>query len=209
LIAPDQFIPFAESTGLIVPLGTWILKQACTDALSWPANTKVAVNISAIQFRSVDLFQLILLILTETGLPPKRRELEITELSLLESRTSILATIRQIKNLGISIALDDFGTGYSSISYLIEFPFDKIKIDKSFVHGCLIRRDCRAVISSLRTLAQGLDILTTAEGVESPEQLEYLRLAGVDLVQGYLFAAPAPLFDFDPWTVSWTALNAA
>jgi EAL domain-containing protein (putative c-di-GMP-specific phosphodiesterase class I) len=175
LIAPDDFIPLAESTGLIVPLGNWILKEACTKATLWPAHTKVTVNISAIQFKECDLFKLILQVLTETGLSPKRLELEITETSLLESEASNLATIRQIKNLGISLALDDFGKGYSSIHYLINFPFDKIKIDKSFTQGCLDRRDYRAVISSVLTLARGLDILTTAEGVESPEQLEYLR----------------------------------
>jgi len=209
LIGPDEFIPLAESTGLIVPLGNWILKQACTEAMAWPAHIKVTVNISAIQFKESDFFKLVLQVLTETGLSPKRLELEITETALLENQASNLATIRQIKNLGISLALDDFGKGYSSIHYLINFPFDKIKIDRSFIQGCLYRRDHQAVISSILTLTQGLDILATAEGVESYEQLEYLRGEGVDLVQGYLFAPPAALAELDPQTVSWFAVDVA
>ena len=146
LIAPDQFIPLAESTGLIVPLGEWILQRACADAASWPAHVKIAVNISAVQFKKGNLFDVILCTLVETGLAPERLELEITETSLLENQEAHLATIRQLKNLGISMALDDFGTGYSSVNYLTNFPFDKIKIDKSFTQGVLNRRDCEAVV---------------------------------------------------------------
>jgi EAL domain-containing protein (putative c-di-GMP-specific phosphodiesterase class I) len=197
LVAPDRFIPLAESTGLIVPLGEWILQRACTDAASWPDHIKVAVNISAVQFSKGNLFEDVLSILARTGLSPGRLELEITETSLLDSQASNLTTMRQLKNLGISIALDDFGTGYSSINYLINFPFDKIKIDKSFTQGCLHRRDCEAVVSSVLALARGLGIVTTAEGVESAEQFEYLRTAGVDLVQGYLFGRPVPLSALD------------
>ncbi len=197
LIAPDQFIPLAESTGLIVPLGAWILQQACADAAAWPAHVKVAINISAVQFSKGNLFDLVLCALVETGLAPDRLELEITESSLLENQAAHLSTIRQLKNLGISLALDDFGTGYSSANYLTNFPFDKIKIDKSFTQGCLARRDCRAVVSSVIALAQGLGIITTAEGVETSEQLDYLRSAGVDLMQGYLFGRPVPLAELD------------
>jgi diguanylate cyclase (GGDEF)-like protein/PAS domain S-box-containing protein len=197
LIAPDRFIPLAESTGLIVPLGEWILRRACTDAASWPAHIKLAINISAIQFKKGNLFQVILRTLVETGLAPDRLELEITETSLLENQEAHLTTIRQIKNLGISMALDDFGTGYSSVNYLANFPFDKIKIDKSFTQGVLNRRDCKAVVASTLALAQGLGTVTTAEGVETEEQLEYLRAAGVDLVQGYLFGRPAPIAQLD------------
>jgi diguanylate cyclase (GGDEF)-like protein/PAS domain S-box-containing protein len=209
LIGPDDFLPLAESTGLIAPLGNWSLKQACTEAMSWPAHIKVTVSISAVQFKECDLFKLILQVLTETGLSPERLELEITENSLRENHASNLATIRQIKNLGISLALDDFGTGYSSIHCLIDFPLNKIKIDKSFIQGCLNRPDYRAIISSVLTLAQGLDILTAAEGVESFEQFEYLRAAGVDFVQGYLFPAPASLTELDPRSVNWSAANVA
>ena len=193
LVGPDRFIPLAESTGLIDQLGEWVLQKACTDAASWPDHVKVAVNISAVQFKKGNLFDLILCTLVETGLAPERLELEITETALLDDQEAHLTTIRQLKNLGISIALDDFGTGYSSINYLTIFPFDKIKIDKSFTQGVLDRRDCRAIVASTLALAHGLGTLTTAEGVETEEQLEYMRNAGVDLVQGYLFGRPVPL----------------
>jgi EAL domain-containing protein (putative c-di-GMP-specific phosphodiesterase class I) len=197
LIAPDKFIPLAESTGLIAPLGEWILRRACIDARTWPADIKVAVNISAVQFKKGNLFDVILCTLVETGLAPERLELEVTETALLENQEAHLTTIRQLKNLGISVALDDFGTGYSSVSYLTAFPFDKIKIDKSFTQGVLSRRDCKAVVASTLALAHGLGTVTTAEGVETEEQLEYMRAAGVDLVQGYLFGRPVPIAQLD------------
>jgi diguanylate cyclase (GGDEF)-like protein/PAS domain S-box-containing protein len=197
LIGPDQFVPLAESTGLIAPLGEWIMRRACADAASWPAHVKLAINISAIQFKKDNLFEVILSTLVESGLAPGRLELEITETSLLENQEAHLTTIRQLKNLGISMALDDFGTGYSSVNYLANFPFDKIKIDKSFTQGVLNRRDCKAVVASTLALAQGLGTVTTAEGVETEEQLEYMRAAGVDLVQGYLFGRPVPIAQLD------------
>ena len=197
LIAPDRFIPLAESTGLIVRLGEWVLQRACTDAASWPAHIKLAVNISAVQFKKGNLFDVILCTLVETGLSPGRLELEITETALLENQEAHLTTIRQLKNLGVSVALDDFGTGYSSMSYLTSFPFDKIKIDKSFTQGVINRRDCKAVVASTLALAQGLGTVTTAEGVETEEQFEYMREAGIDLVQGYLFGRPVPISQLD------------
>jgi len=197
LVPPDQFIPLAESTGLIVPLGEWVLQQACKDAASWPADIKVAVNISAVQFKKGNLFDVILCALVESGLAPQRLELEITETALLENQGAYLAAIRQLKNLGISLALDDFGTGHSSINYLTIFPFDKIKIDKSFTQGVLKRRDYKAVVASTIALAQGLGIVTTAEGVETEEQFDYMRQAGVDLLQGYLFGRPVPASELD------------
>ena len=196
MIAPDNFIPLAESTGLIGPLGEWILEKACADAAKWPAHVKVAVNISAIQFKKGNLFEIILATLVKTGLQPERLELEITETSLLENQEAHLTTIRQLKNLGLSIALDDFGTGFSSINYLTIFPFDKIKIDKSFTKGVLSRGDCKAVVASSLALAKGLGIVTTVEGVETEEQLDYMRAAGVELAQGYLFGKPVPIAEF-------------
>ncbi|HEY3793445.1 MAG TPA: EAL domain-containing protein [Bradyrhizobium sp.] len=196
-VAPDQFIPLAESTGLIVPLGEWVLRQACRDASSWPEHVKVAVNISAVQFRRGDLFDTIFSTLLESGLAPERLELEITETAVLENQEAHLATIRRLKNLGISMALDDFGTGYSAVNYLTIFPFDKIKIDKSFTQGVPNRRDCKAVIASALALAQGLGIVTTAEGIETEEQFDYMRNAGVDLMQGYLFGRPVPVAQLD------------
>jgi len=193
LVRPDLFIPLAEETGLIVPIGEWVLQTACADAARWPEDVTVAVNLSAVQFKRGGLFDVILCALVESGLRPDRLELEITETVLLENEQEFLTTIRQLKNVGITIALDDFGTGYSSLSYLTKFPFDRIKIDQSFTQGMGHRSDCDAVISSVLTLARGLNIGITAEGVETEEQFALLRNAGVDLLQGYLFGRPVPL----------------
>jgi diguanylate cyclase (GGDEF)-like protein/PAS domain S-box-containing protein len=197
LIPPAQFIPLAEETGLIAPLGEWVLQTACRDAARWPAHIKVAVNLSALQFRKSDLLDVILCTLVESGLPPQRLELEITESVLLESETDPLMVIRRLKNIGVSLALDDFGTGYSSLSYLTKFPFDKIKIDKSFTQNLSKRPECTAIIRSVQALASGLNILTTAEGVETEQQLSVLCENGVDLAQGYLLGRPCPLAELD------------
>jgi diguanylate cyclase (GGDEF)-like protein len=193
LVPPDQFIPLAEETGLIIPMGEWILQKACADAAAWPDHITVAVNLSAIQFKRGNLFDVVLCALIESGLRPGRLELEITETVLLANEQEFLTTIRQLKNVGITFALDDFGTGYSSLSYLTKFPFDKIKIDRSFTQGMGSRSDCDAIISSVLTLARGLNISITAEGVETEDQAALLRNAGVDLLQGYLFGRPARL----------------
>ncbi len=197
LIGPDQFIRLAESTGLIVPLGNWVLQRACADATTWPANIQVAVNISAAQLKDANLFDVILCTLVETGLPPDRLELEITETVLTANQEKHLASIRQLKNLGISIAIDDFGTGYSSMTQLTLFPFDKIKIDKSFTQGALTRRDHKAIVESTLLLARGLDLRVTAEGIETQEQLRYMHAAGVDFLQGYMLGRPVALSQFD------------
>jgi diguanylate cyclase (GGDEF)-like protein len=197
LLYPDSFISIAEETGLMEPLGKWILQRACADAASWPDGIKVAVNLSAGQFRTGSLFDTILFALAESGLPPRRLELEITESLLLQDKESNVQVIRQLKDIGITIALDDFGTGYASLSYLLMFPFDKIKIDKTFTHGLLTRADCRAAIASVLTLARGLDIAVTAEGVETASQFELLQANGVDYVQGYLFGRPGPASEID------------
>jgi EAL domain-containing protein (putative c-di-GMP-specific phosphodiesterase class I) len=148
----------------------------------------------------------ILCALVESGLEPDRLELEITETSLLENQEAHLATIRQLKNLGITLALDDFGTGYSSVTYLTNFPFDKIKIDRTFTHGVLERRDYAAVVSSVLTLAKGLDKVTTVEGIETEQQFEYMRQAGVDLAQGYLFSPAVPASELD-FTVRYPSVK--
>jgi diguanylate cyclase (GGDEF)-like protein len=197
LIFPDRFIWLAEESGLMEQLGEWILKRACTDAASWPENIKVAVNLSAAQFQSDKLFDVILCALVESGLPPERLELEVTESILLQNKENYGAMIQQLKNIGISIVLDDFGTGYSSLSDLTRFPFDKIKIDKSFTQGLSNRADCAAVVASVLTLARGLDIAVTAEGVETKQQFELLRAAGVNQLQGYLFGRPCPVAELD------------
>jgi diguanylate cyclase (GGDEF)-like protein len=192
LIPPDRFIPLAEETGLMEVLGEWILDRACRDAMAWPAHIKVAVNLSATQFRSGRLLDVILCALVESGLPPERLELEITESVLMQNTANSNAVLKQLKNIGVSIALDDFGTGYSSLSYLTTFPFDKIKIDKSFTQGLFERSDCAVIVASVLTLARGLNIEVTAEGVETEDQSALLDNAGVNLLQGFLFGRPQP-----------------
>jgi diguanylate cyclase (GGDEF)-like protein len=196
LVGPDQFIPLAESSGLIAPLGDWIIRQACADAARLPDHVKVAINVSAVQFRRGNLFDVISEALRDAGLPPERIELELTETSHLENQETILANMLRLKGLGVAMALDDFGQGYSSMNYLTNFPFDKIKIDKSFTQGALDRNDCAAVVASTLALSRGLGIVTTAEGVENEQQFDYMRSAGVDLVQGWLFGRPVPLAEF-------------
>jgi diguanylate cyclase (GGDEF)-like protein/PAS domain S-box-containing protein len=211
LIFPDAFIPLAEETGLITRIGEWVLRAACAEAATWPAEIKVAVNLSLVQFRKTNLADVVMLTLAETGLSPERLELEITETALIESAAECLPALRQFKNLGITIVLDDFGTGYSSMSQLAMFPFDRIKIDKSFTQNMTKRSACAAIISATLTLAQILDIATTAEGVETEDQYRLLRLAGVTSLQGYLFKRPGPAaeIDFDALYGNPTLENAA
>jgi diguanylate cyclase (GGDEF)-like protein/PAS domain S-box-containing protein len=189
-IPPSEFIKLAEESGLVGPLGEWVLQTACAAAMSWPENVKLSINLSPMQLRRGNLLDVVICALVESGLPPERLELEITESILIESPMEVLPFVRQLKNLGVSIALDDFGTGYSSLSYLTMFPFDKIKIDRSFVENLLTRPECKAIISSVLALGRGLDIAITAEGVETEAQFEVLSSLGVDLVQGYLFGQP-------------------
>ena len=196
LLNGDHFIPLAETTGLMLPLGEWMLQQACKDAATWPTNIKVAINLSAAQFSMGGLFEAVVRALFESGLPPDRLELQIAEIVLSEKEGTHLLTARQLKSLGISMVLKDFGSGYSSTSYLTKFPFDKIKIDKSFIQGVSRRRDCAAVLASVLALANGLDIETIAEGVETQEQFDALRTAGVDFAQGDLFGQTVPLCKF-------------
>jgi EAL domain-containing protein (putative c-di-GMP-specific phosphodiesterase class I) len=193
LIPPDQFIPLAEETGLVVPLGEWVLGRACRDAISWPADIKLAVNLSPVQFKQTDLFDVIETVLYDSGLPPQRLEIEVTESVVLEPGVENSAFMKRLKRLGISLALDDFGTGYSSLSRLTAFPFDKIKIDRSFVSNLTGRNQSSAIISSVVTLARGLDMLVTAEGVETPEQFELLRTLGVNFAQGHLLGRAVPI----------------
>jgi diguanylate cyclase (GGDEF)-like protein/PAS domain S-box-containing protein len=197
LVFPDLFVPLAEETGLIAQIGEWVLRTACAEAVTWPKEVKVAVNLSLVQFRKTSLPDVIMQTLADTGLRPERLELEITETALIESAAQCLPALRQLKNFGITIVLDDFGTGYSSLSQLVMFPFDKIKIDKSFTQNLTKRADCAAIISATLTLAQSLSIETTAEGVETIEQSRLLRLAGVTSLQGYLFKRPVPASEID------------
>jgi diguanylate cyclase (GGDEF)-like protein/PAS domain S-box-containing protein len=192
MVRPDQFIQVAEETGLIVPLGAWILRKACSDAAGWPAHISVAVNLSPAQFRRGDLIETVAGALCESGLPPERLHLEITETVLLQKNAENLAVLHELKKLGVSIVLDDFGTGYSSLSYLKMFPFDKIKIDRSFVAEMDDRADCAAIVGCVIALGRSLGMGTVAEGVETAEQLALLRAAGCREAQGYLFSRPVP-----------------
>ena len=193
LIPPDQFIPLAEETGLIIPLGEWVIRRACDDAMSWPADIKVAVNLSPVQFKQAGLFEMITSALKDSGLPPERLEIEITESVLLERALENHAFIERLRGIGISLALDDFGTGYSSLGSLTAFPFNKIKIDKSFIADLARNHKSMAIICSIVTLASGLDMSVTVEGVETREQYERLKSLGVNFAQGYLMGRPVPI----------------
>ncbi len=198
-VSPEAFITMAEELGLIVPIGAWVVHQACRDAVTWPDHLRVAVNLSAVQFGGPTLFATVENALKESGLPARNLELEITETALLTGDADVIATLNRLRALGLRIALDDFGTGYSSLSYLLRFPFDKLKIDQSFVRDMGTRADCRAIVHSVAELAQTLGIRTTAEGVETPEQLELVREAGCSEVQGYYFDRPKSASDIRRW----------
>ena len=193
LVSPADFIPLAEEIGLIVPLGEWVIRQACTDAAQWPSDIKVAINLSPIQFRSHILVDRIVSALADSGLSPGRLEVEITESVLLAESETTLATLHHLRRLGVRIAMDDFGTGYSSLSYLRSFPFDKIKIDKSFILGLSDESDASVIVKAIVDLGLGLGMTTTAEGVETAELLERVQGLGCIEVQGYYFSAARPV----------------
>jgi len=190
LISPADFIPIAEETGLIVPIGEWVLREACREATRWPGGTSIAVNLSPLQFRSQGLVQAVRNACTAAGLDPSRLELEITESVLLQDSAATLETLRELKALGARVSMDDFGTGYSSLSYLRSFPFDKIKIDRSFVIDVTAREDAAAIVRAIIGLGRSLGMKTTVEGVETDEQLAHVRAEGCDQVQGYVVSRP-------------------
>ncbi|MBJ7375747.1 MAG: EAL domain-containing protein [Sphingobium sp.] len=192
LVSPIDFIPLAEETGLIIPIGEWALHEACRIATTWGDDIRVAVNVSPVQFRSSTLNSIVLQALARSGLEPQRLELEITESLFIDNVEATLASLHSLKVLGVRVALDDFGTGYSSLSYLRSFPFDKLKIDRSFIVDLLANKGATAIIRAITTLADALGIETTAEGVESSEQLDILRSEGCNQIQGYLFSRPIP-----------------
>src|SRR5581483_6125532 len=192
LVTPADFIPLAEETGLIVPIGEWALRQFCAEAAKWPAGIKVAVNLSPVQFRDGGLVATVEAAIAAAGIAADRLELEITEAVLLENSEASLAALHQLRALGVGIAMDDFGTGYSSLSYLRSFPFDKIKIDRSFIRGLDGSKDSVAIIRAISGLGADLGLITTAEGVETGQQLELVRALGCTEVQGYLIGRPQP-----------------
>jgi diguanylate cyclase (GGDEF)-like protein len=190
MIPPAEFVPIAEDTGLIVPIGAWAMRNACAEAANWPDHVRIAVNASPVQFHRGGLNETILLALADSSLPPARLEIEITESIFLEGSEATLRLLHSLRSLGVRIALDDFGTGYSSLSYLQSFPFDKLKIDRSFIQNLLTRQGASAIVRAITELAHALNIETTAEGVEETAQLMELRAHGCSSVQGYLFAEP-------------------
>jgi diguanylate cyclase (GGDEF)-like protein/PAS domain S-box-containing protein len=193
-ISPAEFIPIAEETGLIIPLGEWVLKAACVEAANWPEDIRVAVNISPVQFKNGSLVLTVINALAEARLPANRLELELTEAVLIRDDEAALAMLHQLRDLGVRIAMDDFGTGYSSLSYLRRFPFDKIKIDRSFINGITEDDSSQAIVQAVVNMARSRNITTTAEGVETEQQMELLRALDCSEMQGYLFspARPAP-----------------
>jgi diguanylate cyclase (GGDEF)-like protein/PAS domain S-box-containing protein len=197
LVLPSEFISLAEETGLIIPIGDWVLRTACIDAARWPDDIHVAVNISPAQFKNRNLVASVSAALSAARLSANRLELEITESVLLQDTEATLATLHKFRALGLRISMDDFGTGYSSLSYLRSFPFDKIKIDRSFVSELAVRGDSMAIVRAVTGLGRSLGISTTAEGVETSEQLALLRSEGCDEVQGYLFSAAQPAAEVD------------
>jgi diguanylate cyclase (GGDEF)-like protein len=197
MISPADFIPLAEEIGFIVPMGEWVIRQACTTAAQWPDDLHVAVNISAIQFRSPGLMQVIVSALAASGLAPTRLEIEITESVLLHNKEATLAVLHQLRALGIRIAMDDFGTGYSSLTYLQSFPFDKIKIDRSFVKNITENSSSLNIVRAVAALANGMGMTATAEGVETAEQLHSIASEGCTEMQGFLFSRPLPVAEIE------------
>jgi diguanylate cyclase (GGDEF)-like protein len=189
-IPPTTFVPIAEETGLIAPLGEWILRTSCAYATTWPADTTLAVNLSPAQFKTQDVVALVSRVLAETGLEPHRLELEITEGILLQNTEIVLDALKRLDKLGVSIAMDDFGTGYSSLSYLTKFPVRKIKIDRSFIDTLGQSPQTSAIVSSIVGLGQSLKVTITAEGVETEDQAEILKQWGCDQVQGFFYGKP-------------------
>jgi predicted signal transduction protein with EAL and GGDEF domain len=191
LVSPGVFIPVAEETGLIVALGEWVLNQACRDAVGWPG-VSIAVNVSPLQLRIRDFAQIVVAALAASGLSADRLELEITESVLLDETEASLETLHCLRGLGVRISMDDFGTGYSSISYLRRFPFDKIKIDRSFVRDAATSPDATAIIRAIVSLGTSLGIATLVEGIETEDQLAIVRAEGCREMQGFLFSPPRP-----------------
>jgi diguanylate cyclase (GGDEF)-like protein len=198
LIPPNTFIPVAEEIGFIIQIGEWAIREACRAARSWPEDIKIAVNLSPVQFRNPGFLAIVVSALSATGLPPDRLELEITEGMLLQDSEATLNTLYKLRALGVRIAMDDFGTGYSSLSYLQSFPFDKIKIDRSFVKDIADGVGSLNIVRAVAAMANGLGMTTTAEGVETLEQLDTVRAEGCTEMQGFLFSKPLPADEIEP-----------
>jgi predicted signal transduction protein with EAL and GGDEF domain len=195
LIPPLDFIPLAEETTLIIPIGEWVIRSACEEAAKWPKDISVAINLSPAQFKARNLCEVVMSALSHSGLAPSRLELEITESVFLIDNVSTLKTLHQLRGLGIRISMDDFGTGYSSLSYLRSFPFDKIKIDRSFIHDLQQNEDSKAIVRAVSGLGLSLGMMITGEGVETREEVDYLRREGCTEAQGFFFSKAKPAKD--------------
>ncbi|WP_439542557.1 EAL domain-containing protein [Hyphomicrobium sp.] len=204
LVSPADFIPIAEESGLIIPIGEWVLRQACSDAATWPDHVKVAVNLSPVQFKGRALVQTVFSAVAAAAIAPSRLELEITESALLSDSEETLAILRKLSAFGVKIAMDDFGTGYSSLRYLRSFPFDKIKIDKSFISGLFDGESSLAIVRAISGLGRALDLSITAEGVETQEQLDVVRKEGCTEMQGFLFSKPKPASELQQYFSSYS-----
>ncbi len=212
-VSPAEFIPLAEKTGLIIPLGEWILRTACAEAATWPENIQVAVNVSSVQLSDNKLADVIVGAIAAAGIQPNRLEIEITESAFMQNTFSNLATLKSLHDLGVRIAMDDFGTGYSSLSYLLSFPFHRIKIDRLFIAALTDKNESHVIVRALADLARSLKLRITAEGVETAQQLQQVRMLGCTEIQGYLLSPPRPAVEilqfFAPHAESVTKLLAA
>jgi predicted signal transduction protein with EAL and GGDEF domain len=210
MISPADFIGLAEETGLIEPIGEWVLRNACAEAAKWPEHVRIAVNLSPAQFKSPQLLPTVVSALASSGVPPQRLELEVTESVMIQDSEAALATLQQLHNLGVRIAVDDFGTGYSSLSFLREYPFDKIKIDRTFVSELSgASDDSRAIVRAVVHLAVSLGKTTTAEGVGTKELFDLVRAEGCTEVQGYYVSQPRPSQDIAGLLVRQVAKRAS
>jgi EAL domain-containing protein (putative c-di-GMP-specific phosphodiesterase class I) len=194
-ISPAQFVPVAEETGLVVALGAWVLRQACSEVVRWPGQFKLAVNLSGVQLASRQLVRTVSSVLTETGLAPHRLELEVTETALLADPAAARQRMQALRSLGVRLGLDDFGTGYSSLAYLRTYPINTLKIDRSFVAGLAEGAQADMILRTIIQLGRGLGMKTLAEGVETVPQRDTLRRHGCEQVQGYLYSRPVPAED--------------
>jgi diguanylate cyclase (GGDEF)-like protein/PAS domain S-box-containing protein len=206
-VSPAEFISLAEEIGIIVPLGEWVLRTACAEAATWPKHVKLAVNVSVAQFKNEELVQTVTDTVRAAALSSRRLELEITESLLLTNNSATLAKLHELRDLGVRIAMDDFGTGYSSLSYLHSFPFDKIKIDQSFIRGMTAKGGTRAIVRAMTAMGNSLSIRTTAEGVETEEQLAWLRAAGCDEAQGFYFSRAVPANKIPRLLMEWNGVK--
>jgi len=211
VLAPDQFLSALEETGLIVPVGEWVMRQACVDAKRWIDDglppLRVSVNVSSLQFRSALLVDQVAASLKDSGLPPNMLELELTETLLVDSRDQAVQLLLRLKELGVLISIDDFGTGYSSLSYLRDFPVDFLKIDRSFIRDLARNPKDAAITSAITSLAHSLSLGVVAEGVENPEQLEFLRGCGCQQIQGYMVSKPLPIEEISSVVRNWERME--